>query len=110
MWTSPGDFGEKRGKYNPAWWPNDINQYGLLKHLTVSRYGTWMDGLSISDTTLEQVNIRAKQWTLRIAVDRNSRNVGGLTLFGKEFGNYRQDIVLRLYYENISPSDSSEAD
>jgi predicted transcriptional regulator len=69
-----------------------------------------MDGLSISDTTLEQVNIRAKQWTLRIAVDRNSRNVGGLTLFGKEFGNYRQDIVLRLYYENISPSDSSEAD
>jgi len=20
-WTSPGDFGDKRGNFNPQWWP-----------------------------------------------------------------------------------------
>jgi predicted transcriptional regulator len=103
-WTSPGDFGDKRGKYNPSWWPDDVNQYGLLKHLTITNHGTRMDGLPISDVTLEQVNVRDKQWTLRIACEKDSRNVGGVTLFGKNFGNYNQDIVLRLYFEKIVPA------
>ncbi|MBB6670526.1 ArsR/SmtB family transcription factor [Cohnella nanjingensis] len=102
-WTSPGDYGDKRGKYNPAWWPDDINQYGLLKHLTVTNQGTRMDGNAISDVTLDQVNIWDKQWTLRIAMESGSRNVGGVTLFGSGFGNYRQDILFRLYYEKTVP-------
>lgn len=103
-WTSPGDFGDKRGKYNPSWWPDDINQYGLLKHLTVTNHGTRMDGNPISDVTLDQVNVRDKQWTLRIAVENGSRNVGGITLFGSAFGNYKQDILFRLYYEKVVPT------
>ena len=31
-WTSPGDFGDQRGKYTPKWWANHINQYGLLSY------------------------------------------------------------------------------
>ncbi|MGF7045610.1 putative transcriptional regulator [Paenibacillus sp. DS2015] len=110
-WTSPGDYGERRGKYNPAWWPDAINQYGLLKHLTISQSATYMDGIKLSDVSLKQVHVRDKQWTLRIAVEKESENVGGVTLFGNGFGNYKQDIVLRLYYdkpllaESISKSD-----
>lgn len=107
-WTSPGDFGDKRGKYNPSWWPDDINQYGLLKHLTVTNHGTRMDGNPISEVTLDQVNVWDKQWTLRIAVESGSRNVGGLTLFGSNFGNYKQDIMFRLYYEKSVPAAGSE--
>lgn len=105
-WTSPGDFGDKRGKYNPVWWPDDINQYGLLKHLTVTEHGTRMDGHPLSNVTLEQINVWDKQWTLRIAVEGQSRNVGGVTLFGSGFGNYKQDILVRLYYEKIVPAGS----
>jgi predicted transcriptional regulator len=106
-WTSPGDYGDKRGKYNPSWWPDDINQYGLLKHLTVTNHGTRMDGNPISEVTLDQVNVRDKQWTLRIAVENDSRNVGGLTMFGSAFGNYKQDILFRLYYEKVVPAAGS---
>lgn len=107
-WTSPGDFGDKRGKYNPPWWPDDINQYGLLKHLTVTNLGTRMDGHPMSDVTLEQINVWDKQWTLRIAIEGDSRNIGGFTLFGNGFGNYKQDIVFRLYYEKVVPAAAPE--
>ncbi|WP_040949703.1 ArsR/SmtB family transcription factor [Gorillibacterium massiliense] len=107
-WTSPGDFGDKRGKYSPSWWPDMVNQYGLLKHLNISSKGTFMDGNQISDVTLDQINVWDRQWTLRIAVEKTSEHVGGLTLFGKGFGNYNQEIVMRLYYNKIQ-NDSDEA-
>jgi predicted transcriptional regulator len=30
-WTSPGDFGDKRGVYTPDWWKLKGSQYGKLK-------------------------------------------------------------------------------
>ncbi|MFB5269270.1 ArsR/SmtB family transcription factor [Paenibacillus enshidis] len=104
VWTSPGDFGDNRGKYTPAWWPDAINQYGLLKRLRVTADGTYMDGNRISDVTLNEVVIARKQWKFRIAVTDDAEHIGGVTLFGTGFGNYNQDIVFRLYYTNISNS------
>lgn len=99
-WTSPGDFGDNRGKYTPAWWPDFINQYGLLKRLRVTSEGTFMDGKQISDVTLSQVLIDQKQWKFRIAILDDAQHVGGVTLFGTGFGNYNQDILFRLYYKH----------
>ncbi|GHV78648.1 hypothetical protein AGMMS49944_04390 [Spirochaetia bacterium] len=31
-WTSPGDFGDRRGMLTPSWWKLEGSQYGLLKH------------------------------------------------------------------------------
>ncbi len=103
-WTSPGDFGDKRGKYSPAWWPEVVNQYGLLKQLSITAGGTFIDGNYLSDITLDDIHYRDKQWALRIAVEKESDHVGGVTLFGKGFGNYNQDIVFRLYYNKIVPA------
>lgn len=97
-WTSPGDFGDSRGKFTPEWWPSDVNQYGLLKRLRVTEEGTYMDGIKISGVTLADIHIREKQWGFRIAVQDDSENVGGVTLFGAGFGNYNQDILFRLHY------------
>ncbi len=97
-WTSPGDFGDKKGRFTPDWWPQAINQYGLLKFLRITANGTFMDGNKISDVTMDDVHIRNKQWTFRIAVHEDEENVGGVTIYGAGFGNYNQDIDFRLFY------------
>lgn len=98
-WTSPGDFGGRRGNFTPSWWNNDINQFGLLKMIRINSAGTFMDGEKISDITLGDIDILRKQWTFRISVLEDAKHVGGLTLFGSGFGNYNQDIVFRLAYK-----------
>ncbi len=103
IWTSPGDFGDIRGLFTPSWWFPNWNQYGLLKLLVVNRQGTFIDGLKISDVTLS--DIQADQTSvlkLRFAVNEFSKNVGGLTIFGKTFGNYAQDIKVSIHYQPIS--------
>ncbi|MBW5448570.1 ArsR family transcriptional regulator [Cohnella sp. CFH 77786] len=98
-WTSPGDYGGKqRGRYTPEWWSSDVNQFGLWKTVRVTKSGTYVDGMRISDTTLADLRLEEHFWTLRFAVEEDSEHVGGLTLYGAGFGNYNQDIRLRVYY------------
>ncbi len=97
-WTSPGDYGVKRGKLTPEWWPS--NQYGLLKTLHITRGGVIMDDQKVSDVTLDQILTDENQyWSIRFEVAKDANNVGGLTLFGKKFGNHAQDIMLRTFFE-----------
>ena len=42
-WTSPGDFGDKRGALTPHWWKLEGSQYGKLKTWSVSQRGTYVD-------------------------------------------------------------------
>ncbi|MCZ8519366.1 MULTISPECIES: ArsR/SmtB family transcription factor [Paenibacillus] len=100
-WTSPGDFGGRKGKYTPEWWNIDCNQYGLLKVLRIDGEGTFIDGYKVSDVTLHQLDIRRKQWALRLSVPEDAANVGGLTIYGEGFGNYDQNILFRLFYEKV---------
>lgn len=98
-WTSPGDFGLTRGRLNPIWWRSDVNQYGLLKVLRINAGGTFVDGQQISDITLEDVRVEQDQWTFRLTAENSGRRRGGLTIYGRGFGNYEQDIMFRVYYE-----------
>jgi len=98
-WRSPGDFGgDVRGKFTPAWWKLAGSQYGLLKHWRVTQEGTFVDGTRISDVTVAELDLWAhtsiKVW---IGVKADAVNVGGINIFGKGFGNYDQDILLKLY-------------
>lgn len=100
-WTSPGDFGGERGNCTPAWWPPHLNQYGLLKLLRINEFGTYIDGFRISSVTLTDLALHQKsdiKFQLKVA---SEGNVGGMTLFGKHFGNYHQDIIARILY-NVS--------
>ncbi|MBU3199530.1 ArsR family transcriptional regulator [Clostridium estertheticum] len=97
-WTSPGDFADVKGKYTPNWWISDINQYGMLKIIKINEKGSFIDGEKISDVKLSGINIRSKQWKLRLEVAADAKHIGGLTVFGSGFGNYDQDLIFRLYY------------
>ena len=98
-WTSPGDYGDVRGMFTPEWWPPNWNQYGLLKLLVINHKGTFIDGLKISDVTTSELKLDyTSTIRFRIAVEEDSAHVGGLTIFGKSFGNYDQDIVVSINY------------
>lgn len=98
-WTSPGDYGDVRGMFTPEWWPQNWNQYGLLKLLVINHKGTFIDGLKISDVTTSELKLDyTSNIRFRIAVEEDSAHVGGLTIFGKSFGNYDQDIVVSINY------------
>ncbi|MBE5913271.1 MAG: winged helix-turn-helix transcriptional regulator [Pseudobutyrivibrio ruminis] len=104
MWTSPGDFGgEILGMFTPDWWPPNWNQYGLLKLLVVNKFGTYIDGLQISDVTIDDLKLKPGQpLDFRIAVEDDAEHIGGVTLFGKTFGNYGQDIRVSINYSPIN--------
>lgn len=99
VWTSPGDFADVPGLFTPGWWFSNWNQYGLLKTLSVRGDGTYMDNQRISDVTVASLNLREGDPILfRFAVPDTARHIGGLTIFGRDFGNYNQDIEFRILY------------
>jgi len=97
VWTSPGDFGDKRGVYTPDWWKLKGSQYGKLKSWRVTPEGAFVDGVRISAITPQDLDISGHHSIrLRIEVKADARHPGGVNIFGRGFGNYDQDIVLRL--------------
>ncbi|MEK4349316.1 winged helix-turn-helix transcriptional regulator [Paenibacillus sp. FSL R5-0475] len=99
-WTSPGDFGDTRGTFNPDWWPPHLNQYGMLKLIRINNEGSFIDGCRISDVTLDDIKLDYKsELTFRIAVTDKPVNKRGLTIYGKHFGNYSQDLLARVLYD-----------
>ena len=100
MWTAPGDFGKNPGIYTPEWWDPNWNQYGLLKFLSVNETGTFIDGVKVSDISLDDLNISAgSNIKLKMSVSDTSVHKGGLTLYGRSFGNYPQNIKVRMQYK-----------
>lgn len=99
-WTSPGDFGDKRGVYTPDWWKLKGSQYGKLKSWRVMPDGTYVDGVKISPVSLVDLDLaNHHSIRLRIAVKPDAKHPGGINIFGRGFGNYDQDIILRLQTE-----------
>lgn len=98
-WTVPGNFSDVRGKLTPEWWSDRNSQYGLLKTLRVTPHETLIDGEAISDTNLSDINLNGNLIKIKIAVEKE--NGGGLTIFGKNFGNYPQHIIYKMYYSEL---------
>ena len=99
-WTSPADFGGQRGSLTPEWWENWNSQYGLLKIWQIARNGSFVDGVRVSNVTLADLAVERRRYiTVRIGVKEDTRHIGGMNLFGSKFGNYPQDIVMKLNYE-----------
>jgi len=78
-----------------------------LKLLVINNKGTFIDGLKISDVSINDFDLDYKSIIkFKIGVPDDAKNIGGLTIFGKNFGNYNQNINIRI---NYSPKNSSEA-
>ncbi|MGL4986837.1 MAG: ArsR/SmtB family transcription factor, partial [Treponemataceae bacterium] len=98
-WTSPGDFGDRRGILTPSWWKLEGSQYGLLKHWSITNEASFIDGFRLSDICLNDLNLNDhSSIKVKIGVKENAHHLGGLNIFGKSFGNYDQGIILRLCF------------
>lgn len=99
-WTSPGEFNNRRGLFTPSWWWENLGQYGKLKMINVNATGTYIDGKKISNVKIADLKIDSKsEIKFKIASLKNSKNVGGVTLFGKNFGDFNQGIIVKEIYE-----------
>lgn len=101
-YLSPGDFGGRRGKLNPDWWPDCNTQFGLLKSLTINEHGIFLDRnlvtkeYNIKNLGLEQSN----KILFRIETDDKEHYNGGFNLFGSTYGDFAQDILIDYSYKH----------
>jgi predicted transcriptional regulator len=103
-WTSPADFGGKRGLLTPDWWETKDSQYGQLKIWSVSAEGSMIDGMNISGVRIQDLAIERKSYIeVRFGIKPDARNIGGINLFGEKFGNYPQGIVLNVDFVRLHP-------
>ena len=98
-WTSPGDYGGRRGRLNPSWWSDISSQFGLLKTWRVDTTKSSLDGEALSSVCLTDLNLDAQDYiSLRVGVRADSEHVGGLNLFGEKFGDFAQGVIMRVGY------------
>jgi predicted transcriptional regulator len=98
FWTSPGDFSDVRGKYTPAWVPNNVNQYGLHKVFRITDHGTYLDGQPWSPVTLNDLTYDPDRFVLHFEVKKTATHKGGCTIYGHGFGNFRESLQMKLFY------------
>lgn len=99
-YTSPGDFGARRGKLTPASWPYGSTQYGMLKTFSIREKGSYIDEVLVPDSpSISELELRGKPYiSFRVEIREDAKFKGGINLFGEKFGDYPQDIVMRMDY------------
>lgn len=96
-WCCPGDYGGRQGRYSPDWWPLSSTQYGMLKRWRVDETGCSLDDVPISQVTLKELHLEGQPYIgLRIGIKQDAVHQGGINLFGDNFGDHNQAIIMRL--------------
>lgn len=97
--TLPGEYNDRRGIFTPLWWFENLGQYGKLKLLTVNEEGSFIDGLKISDVCIDDLKISPQSdITFSIEAREDAINKGGVSIFGKGFGDYDHGITVKMFY------------
>lgn len=96
--TSPGDFGGRRGKYTPQYWEIFSTQFGLLKNITINGQGVFVDNSIVSESvTFDALRLyETQEIKLTIGIKEDAVHCGGVNLFGKKFGDHPQSIVMTV--------------
>ncbi len=97
VFNSPGDMGGRRGRFTPTWVPVHWTQYGFLVKWRVDDKGCWVNDKKVADLPVyEDFDLVNKSdIRVRFGIAPDAENSDGLNLFGKHYGDYEQDIILR---------------
>ena len=99
-YTSPGDFGGRKGKFAPDFLSLNFSQFGLLKNIIVNKNGVYLENTKIdSNITIDDLKINESNCIkLKIESNLNDENPGGFNIFGKGSGDFQQDIEMNVIY------------
>ena len=99
-YTSPGDFGMRRGKLTPSTWPSGRTQYGLLVIISLRADGGYINGTLVnSQISLKSVDLTEHPYiSFKIQIKDDAKNKGGINIFGEKYGDYPQGICMRIIY------------
>lgn len=96
-----GDYGGRRGIYNPSWWSDNNSQYGDFIILCITHDGCYINHEKVSDETLETLELKKGfyfSFSFKCNNTTSPYTQGGMNLFGKHFGDYDQGIVMKVEY------------
>lgn len=100
-YLSDGDYGIRRGRLNPHWWPDYSTQYGKLVNIMIDNNNVFLNEKGVSGVKLKNLKItEGEYFTFRLGNKPDSKNQGGLNLFGAKFGDYAQSIIFKFDYKN----------
>ncbi|GGG02765.1 ArsR/SmtB family transcription factor [Paenibacillus abyssi] len=103
-WTSPADYGDRKGKLTPDRWKSGT-EYGMLTEWRITQTGSLVNGIPASPTTIDALKLAYnKPIRVRFEVLEDAVNKRGLNLFGNGFGDHPQDIVLS-FVRRTEPSE-----
>ena len=67
--------------------------------IVVNSLGTYLEGMKCSDVGLRDLGPQTgEDLRFRLAVENRGNHRGGIVLYGAGFGNYNQDIRVRIHY------------
>lgn len=82
-----------KGLYSPEWW--HCQSFGKLFVIKINSNGTFLNNIKISNVIISDINIKPNEKIkLNIISDNN-----GISIFGSNFGNYNQDIEVKVLFE-----------
>ena len=73
-YTSPGDFGGRRGLYSPSFWSISSSQFGKLLNIVIDEYGVSLNGEKVND----KININKLK--LVVSTNTKSNNLNAIIL------------------------------
>ena len=97
-YTSPGNFGGKRGRLTPAYWPITSSQFGQLKKVSVDKEGVYLDNVFMhKQITFDDLHLfENDSITFTVQVKEDAEYCGGVSLFGKNFGDFEQAVIMKI--------------
>ena len=99
-YTSPGDYGGRRGRLNPEWWSDQSSQYGVVKALKITNECVYLDETAVSTQTINKLGLLDNDYfTFRIGIKENSKNQGGVNIFGEKFGDFAQGLLYMVDFD-----------
>jgi predicted transcriptional regulator len=99
-WNCQSDYGGRRGKLNPDWWPDKNTQYGILKTWGITEQGCYLEEEKTTDKGLSYIHLTEKDYiAVRIGIKEDAKHSGGMNLFGEGFGDYPQNIIMKIVFK-----------
>ncbi len=82
--------------YTPTWW-RTTPYYGQLVKLTINEKGSFICGKKVSDAKYSDIKRDDSFIRLRVGIKEDAKNCSGIMIFGKNFGRYNQDILIKTF-------------